>query len=99
MRRTGVGATIAENERFAGFHLQQGDKKQAQVMIHPLSVCPELATGRAPTGNVIQFSDFGLNACYQKHLPDNPLATSGSWFLRNGLEFCNIWNTFVAAVN
>ena len=68
-------------------------------MIHPLAVGPKLTTGRTPTSGVVQFSGFGLNPGDQKYVHGPPFDFAGSRFLRNGLEFCNIWNRSAAAVN
>ena len=72
--RPAAGALVAEDKRLTGFHLHQGNKKQAKIMIDPLAVRPELAAGWTPPGNVLQFLDFGLDACDQKHLCVDRLA-------------------------
>jgi hypothetical protein len=64
---TAVAAAVAQQERRPLFHPDQGDEKQAQVMVHPggISLCQP--AGRAALRVFIHPPGFGLNTGDQKH--------------------------------
>jgi hypothetical protein len=74
-------ASFAQQKRFTLFHPDQGDEKQAQVVIHPGAVGTRLPAGGAPCRVFVHPSGFGLNTGDQKHDILEP-AGSADWLLQ-----------------
>lgn len=62
-----LSAVVTEKKRFAPLDPQQGNKEQAQIMVHPGGIGPVHAAGRATLRIFVHPPGFWLYAGNQKH--------------------------------